>query len=160
MNKNKIRVALEALGFEMEELDDFGCKFQYEGCSYLWLYSDDDEDLLSIALPGIIIPEEGDEMIFHKLTDHLNGTLKYVKVNLLQDSMWLFYERELMGDEDLEVVIPRMISHLYHAMDSLQGCIERRPSDDKNDSQDFSIEDAIETDDMEIDDKDERAVED
>lgn len=143
--KEKIKNAFEALGFELEELDDFGCKFEYEGSNYLWMYSDNDNDFLNISLPGVLDIENVDEMLFYKLMDHLNGTLKYVKVNMLHDSMWFFYERELMGDEDLERVIPRMVSHLYHAMDMLHKGFEKCSSDDRNNENDnsvFDVEDA------------------
>lgn len=141
--KEKIKNAFEALGFELEQLDDIGCKFQYEGSDYLWMYSDDDDDFLNISLPGVLDLDKVDEMFFYKLMDHLNGTLKYVKVNMLQESMWLFYERELMEDEDLERVISRMVSHLYHAMDMLYKNIEKCSSDDSdNDNSVAEVEDA------------------
>ena len=46
------------------------------------------------------------------LQEKINSSLKYIKAYLLGDSVWLFYERQLMGEEDLETVIPRMILHL------------------------------------------------
>lgn len=148
--KEKIKNAFEALGFELEELDDFGCKFQYEGSNYLWMYCDNDDEFLNISLPGVLDLEKVDEMLFYKLMDHLNSTLKYVKVNMLHDSMWFFYERELMGDEDLERIIPRMISHLYHAMDMLHKGIEKRSADDNDDSTNSTTEDVVEVEDAEI----------
>lgn len=139
--RENIKNAFETLGFELEELDDFGCKFEYEGSNYLWMYCDNDDDFLNIALPGVLDLEKTDEMLFYKLMDHLNGTLKYVKVNMLYDSMWFFYERELLGNEDLERVIPRMISHLYHAIEmlhkGLEGC-----STDASQEDSIVIEDA------------------
>jgi hypothetical protein len=42
----------------------------------------------------------------------INSTLKYIKAYELGKSIWLFYERELFGDEDLMKVISRMILHL------------------------------------------------
>lgn len=127
--RENIKNAFETLGFELEELDDFGCKFEYEGSNYLWMYCDNDDDFLNIALPGVLDLEKTDEMLFYKLMDHLNGTLKYVKVNMLYDSMWFFYERELLGNEDLERVIPRMISHLYHAIEMLHKGLEECSTD-------------------------------
>lgn len=127
--RENIKNAFETLGFELEEFDDFGCKFVYEGSNYLWMYCDNDDDFLNIALPGVLDLEKTDEMLFYKLMDHLNGTLKYVKVNMLHDSMWFFYERELMGDEDLGHVIPRMISHLYHAIEMLHKGLQESATD-------------------------------
>lgn len=145
--KEKIKNALEALGFELKELDDFGCKFQYEAYHFLWMYCDDDDDFLNIALPGVLELEDFDDLFFYKLMDHLNGTLKYVKANILHDSMWLFYERELMEDEDLERVIPRMISHLYHAMDMLHKGLKKLSAEANDESNDEVI-DIEDTDDF------------
>lgn len=139
--RENIKNAFETLGFELEELDDFGCKFEYEGSNYLWMYCDNDDDFLNIALPGVLDLEKTDEMLFYKLMDHLNGTLKYVKVNMLYDSMWFFYERELLGNEDLERVIPRMISHLYHAIEMLHKGLEEC-STDASQEDSIVIEDA------------------
>lgn len=50
-------------------------------------------------------------MGFYQVMDKINGTLKYVKANKLNDSMWLFYERELFGDEDMMQILSRMILH-------------------------------------------------
>ena len=139
--RENIKNAFETLGFELEELDDFGCKFEYEGSNYLWMYCDNDDDFLNIALPGVLDLEKTDEMLFYKLMDHLNGTLKYVKVNMQHDSMWFFYERELLGNEDLERVIPRMISHLYHAIEMLHKGLEEC-STDASQEDSIVIEDA------------------
>ena len=38
--------------------------------------------------------------------------MKYVKTYMLGNSVWLFYERELFGEEDLMTIISRMILHL------------------------------------------------
>ena len=71
-------------------------------------------DFLSIALPGVLDLEN--DTTFFQVMDKLNGTLKYVKGYKLNDSMWLFYERELFGGEDLTQVISRMILHLEAAL--------------------------------------------
>ena len=44
--------------------------------------------------------------------ERLNATLKYVKTYKAFGGLTLFYERELMEDEDLKGVIRRMIMHL------------------------------------------------
>ena len=46
------------------------------------------------------------------LLEKINSTLKYVKAYMLVNSVWLFYEREILGEEDLMTVISRMILHL------------------------------------------------
>ena len=110
--KEKILDAFKALGFEMEELEGFGYGFEYEGKHFLYMYNEDDEDFLNLALPAVLDIDNENNVGFYQVMDKINGTLKYVKANKLNDSMWLFYERELFGGEDLKQLLSRMILHL------------------------------------------------
>lgn len=112
MMKEKILDTFKALGFEMKELEGFGYSFEYEGRSYLYLPNEDDEDFLSVSLPAIWDNDEEKDVNFYQVMDKLNGTLKYVKVNKFNGSMWLFYERELLENEDLKRLLSHMIFHL------------------------------------------------
>ena len=103
---------LKAMGFELYVMGDFGCRFEYEGNRYLYIFTDEDEELLSIALPVVYQFEEKDSETFYRLMDKVNSRRKYVKANLQNGSMWLFYERELIGEEDLDRLLRRMILHL------------------------------------------------
>lgn len=114
--KDKILEAFKALGFEMEELEGIGYGFEYEGKHFLYMYNDDDEDFLNISLPGVLDIDNENDTTFYQVMDKLNGTLKYVKAYKFNDCMWLFYERELFGGEDLKQVISRMILHLEAAL--------------------------------------------
>ena len=109
--KEEILEAFKALGFEVEDLE-IGYGFQYEGKHYLYMPNDEDEDFLNISLPAVLDIDDENNVTFYQLMDKINGTLKYVKANKLNDSMWLFYERELFGGEDLKQILSRMILHL------------------------------------------------
>ena len=103
----------------------------------LYMYNENDEEFLNIALPGIVEVEEDRMLQICALLEKINSTLKYVKAYMLGNSVWLFYERELIeqreqsrtcsdyaesrekktegqlcGEEDLMTVISRMILHL------------------------------------------------
>lgn len=110
--KKKILDAFKAMGFEMEEMEKLGYSFQFEGKRYLYMYCKEDEHFLNIALPAILDPDDEDNVDFYQVMDKINRTRKYVKANMLNGSMWLFYERELFGGEDLELVLSCMIRHL------------------------------------------------
>lgn len=110
--KEKILEAFKALGFEMEDMEGLGYGFQYEGRHYLYMYNEDDENFLNISIPAVMDLDDENNVGFYQVMDKINGTLKYVKANKLNDSMWLFYERELLGGEDLMQVISHMILHL------------------------------------------------
>ena len=100
--KEKILEAFKTMGFAMEELEGMGYGFDYEGKHFLYMYNEDDEDFLNISLPGVLDIDNENDTTFYQVMDKLNGTLKYVKAYKLNDSMWLFYERELFGGEDLK----------------------------------------------------------
>lgn len=110
--KEQILEAFANLGFKLEDADGAGYVFDYEGTRYLYMYNEDDENFLSIAIPGFHEFDENKAAQYCALAEKVNSTLKYVKAYTLGGSMWLFYERELVGGEDLEVIIPRMIYQL------------------------------------------------
>lgn len=110
--KEKGLEAFRALGFEMEELGGLGYGFEYEGKHFIYMYNEDDEEFLNIALPAVLDMDDENDVDFYQVMDKINGTLKYVKAYKFNDSMWLFYERELFDGEDLKQILSRMILHL------------------------------------------------
>ena len=135
--KEKILEAFRDLGFKLEEDEGMGYSFNYEGLNLLHMYNENDEEFLNIALPGIVEVEEDNMLQICALLEKINSTLKYIKAYMLGNSVWLFYERELIeqreqnrtcsdyaesqekktegqlcGEEDLVTVISRMILHL------------------------------------------------
>lgn len=110
--KEQILEAFTNLGFKLEDADGAGYVFDYEGIRFLYMYNEDDENFLSITIPGFHDFDENKAAQYCALAEKINSTLKYVKAYTLGSSMWLFYERELVGGEDLEVIIPRMIYQL------------------------------------------------
>ena len=103
--KEKILEAFAELGFQLEQMDDFGYGFSYEGTNFIFMPNTDDEEFLNICVPGIYDLEEESPLSFIELMNKINSTLKYIKAYELGKSIWLFYERELFGDEDLAKVI-------------------------------------------------------
>lgn len=99
--KEKILEAFENLGFNLEYNDTLGYSFFYEGINLLYMYNEDDETFLNISVPGIYDLEDGKEA-YDVLKEKTNSTLKYVKAYTLCNSLWIFYERDLLGNEDLE----------------------------------------------------------
>ena len=113
--KEKILEAFENLGFNLEYNDTLGYSFFYEGINLLYMYNEDDEAFLNISVPGIYDLEDGKET-YDVLKEKINSTLKYVKAYTLCNSLWIFYERDLLGNEDLEEVIRRMVLQLAAAL--------------------------------------------
>ena len=113
--KEKVFKAFEELGFELTPMEDF-FGFDYENMHLLYMPASDDENFLNISVPGIYDIGECNQRLFVELTNKINATLKYVKAYGLGGSLWIFYERELFGDEDLPVLISRIVLHLEAAL--------------------------------------------
>lgn len=115
--KEKILEAFDNLGFKLKEEDISGSyTFSYEDLNLMYTYNENDEDFLSISLPGIIELKDYEPWQVYALLEKINSTLKYVKAYIIGDYVWLFYERELFADENehenLMMIISRMILHL------------------------------------------------
>lgn len=123
--KEKILAAFENLGFNLEDNESLGYHFYYEGINFLYMYNEDDEDFLNISVPGIYDLEEDNKENYDELKEKINSTLKYVKAYTIGDSLWLFYERDLLGNEDVEEVIRCMILHLAAALMFVRDSIEK-----------------------------------
>ena len=123
--KEKILAAFENLGFNLEDNESLGYHFYYEGINFLYMYNENDEDFLNISVPSIYDFEKDNKEKYEELKEKINSTLKYVKAYTLGDSLWIFYERDLLGNEDLEEVIRHMILHLAAALMFARDSIEK-----------------------------------
>ena len=112
--KEKVKNILEELGFQIEPVDEY-LGFEFEGLGHLYLYNPNDEDFLNISVPCVMAPDEEDETMLLRIADKINAKVKYVKAYIWDDRLWLFYERELFGDENLEGLITAMILRLAAA---------------------------------------------
>lgn len=133
--KEKIMEAFAQLGFNLTEVENLGYAFSYEGINYLYLNSDD-EEFLNISVPGIYEVDEENATTYLAVCEKINSLRKYVKAYTFGDSLWIFYERALIGDENLEEVIRHMILHLAAALvfaHDVKEKIENGDSDDNND---------------------------
>lgn len=165
--KEKILEAFSNLGFKLEEEEGVGYRFNYEGLNLLYMYNENDEEFLTIALPGIIEVKEDRMLQICALLEKINSTLKYVKAYMLGNGVWLFYERELIeqreqsrtysgyaesgeqkandqlfGEEDLTTVVSRMIFHLEAGLvfaHKAMAEIEKAMSSDSSDNSEETV---------------------
>ena len=144
--KEKILETFAELGFQLEQMDDFGYGFSYEGTNFIFMPNSDDEEFLNICVPGIYDLEEESPLTFIELMNKINSTLKYIKAYELGKSIWLFYERELFGDEDLAKVISRMILHLEAGLMFSRKAMAEIKSNEEDKGEDNDI---VESDDKE-----------
>ena len=118
--KEKILETLKTMGFMVEKEDDQAYCFEYEGHWFLFVYNENDEKFLNIALPAVMEKDGMDEREFFKFLDKVNSTVKYVKAYDYYGKAWLCYERELLGDEDLETLLESIIYHLEASLHFLR----------------------------------------
>ena len=160
---------LEELGFQLTEEEGLGYSFDYEGLKCLWMYNEDDEEFLSICLPGIISMDDMSFPNICALMNSINSTMKYVKAYPMGKGVWIFYEREVLGEENnLEELIAHMILRLEMASNFARKEIEKLEAgdneeededefDDINEEFDEESGDNVETGDDEESDEDEES---
>lgn len=115
--KEKILEILRELGFKLEELEGLGYGFSYEGLNYVYIPVDDDESFINITVPSVFDFNPNNVLKCYDVLNNINSTVKYAKAYKVNNSVWLFYEREVVNDEDLKQVIIHMIFRLDIAMD-------------------------------------------
>ena len=127
--KEQILNVFQELGFLMTDLEELGYGFHYEGNNYLYMPNDKDEDFLSISIPAMLeVTDENIDTVY-RVMDKVNAKIKYVKANKMGDNVWLFYERELMGGDDLETTISQMIRHLDSSANFFNGVLKQLTDD-------------------------------
>lgn len=151
--KEKVLDALKALGFETKDFE-IGYGFEFEGSHFLYLPSDD-EQFLSIALPSVHEFDEENELEGYKLMNKVNRQMKYVKATRINGDIWLFFERNLLGDEDLKEVLQQMIFSLEAAHFFMQDWEENAEDDNESDEDEDDNESDEEEEDFESDEEDE-----
>lgn len=129
--KEKVLEVLDALGFKVKQLEDDLYSFDFEGWQY-WYLPSEDESFLNITIPGFCELDEENTMAYLELEDKLNAALEFVKVYKMSGYLWLVYERELMGEEDLQSVIAHMIARLESARYKTQKIMEAQEASEED----------------------------
>ena len=146
--KEKVLDVLKALGFETKDFE-IGYGFEFEGSHFLYLPSDD-EQFLSIALPSVHEFDEENELEGYKLMNKVNRQMKYVKATRINGDIWLFFERNLLGEEDLKEVLQQMIFSLEAAHFFMQDWEENAEDDNESDEEEEDFESGEEDEDSEL----------
>ena len=104
MCKEIILAKIEELGFSIEEAGDFGYVFKFEELTILYM-PDDDENFLRFAVPNIYDVTDENKRFVLEVVNDTNMSIKYSKTCVYGDSVWVFYEYRLFGDDNLEDII-------------------------------------------------------
>lgn len=104
MSKELVLEKLESLGFSVVDAHEFGYVFKYEELTLLYM-PDDDENFLRFALPNIFDVTAENRPFVLEVANDTNMTIKYSKTCVFGESVWVFYEYRLFGDDNLEAII-------------------------------------------------------
>lgn len=104
MSKELILAKIEELGFSIEEAGDFSYVFKYEELTILYM-PDDDENFLRFAVPNIYDVTDENKPFVLEVVNDTNMSIKYSKTCVYGDSVWVFYEYRLFGEDNLEDII-------------------------------------------------------
>lgn len=104
MSKELILAKIEELGFSIEEAGDFGYVFKFEELTILYM-PDDDVNFLRFAVPNIYDVTDENKRFVLEVVNDTNMSIKYSKTCVYGDSVWVFYEYRLFGDDNLEDII-------------------------------------------------------
>ena len=104
MSKELVLEKLESLGFSVVDAHEFGYVFKYEELTLLYM-PDDDENFLRFALPNIFDVTAENRPFVLEVVNDTNMTIKYSKTCVFGESVWVFYEYRLFGDDNIEAII-------------------------------------------------------
>jgi len=105
MSKELILKTLEELGFEVQDIPEFACMFNYEGMTFLYMPDDDDEHFLRFAVPNIFDVTDENKNFVLDIVNSTNMTIKYSKTCVWGENVWAFYEYRVFSDENIEDII-------------------------------------------------------
>ena len=121
--KERILGALTCLGFRLEAVGNSGYIFDNDGIHFYYQCNDDDENFLNIGIIGVYDYNEDKELQYCAVSEKINATMKYVKAYTFINGLGLFYERELLGSDDIETILRHMIHHLEAGLIFARGTI-------------------------------------
>ncbi len=110
----KILTVLSALGFIVSPVGEISYTFKYDGLNYLYRLNDDGdgEGFLQMFVLTDINAKVCGPYDLYRLMDKTNDGIRYVKANLYDGYLCLFYENALFGYENYEVMLRNMINAL------------------------------------------------
>lgn len=129
--KEQILSSLKNMGFTVEEIEDFGFLFQYEGTNLVYAPNSKDEDFLNICAPGVTdIQENTPSINIYELANKLNSELNYIKAYVMEGRLWIGYEMNRdIAKEELNEVLGNMIAYLDAAVNYAKDIIENGNSE-------------------------------
>ena len=148
--KEKVLKALKELGFKLEEVEDFGYIFQYEGTHYLYAPNVMGEEFLNICIPGVCDLHEAKESFdLCHLANKLSYDLNYIKAYVKEERLWLAYECNVEGcEKSIKDIVGTMISYLDFGINYTRGLLEKGYPDIEEPNEEEDQQDAVQAEEV------------
>ena len=114
MNTESVLSKLREEQFVLEKVGGSYYSFEYEELGFLFM-PDGDDNFLRFAVPSIYDVTEENRPFVLEVVNDTNFTIKYCKACVFDDSVWIFYEHRLFGDDHLEELLEHTLKLLQAA---------------------------------------------
>lgn len=113
MIQENVLTALSALGFVPEEIEGFGCRFEYEGLTIVYSIDDEDSKCVTLAVPDVFDISDDNRVAVLEAMVKICGKLKFVQPHIMfENQVWLNYQH-YAGDNE---VTPELIEHMIRVL--------------------------------------------
>lgn len=102
MELNDYLNGLNEHGFRVSHENGDNYQFDYEGLTFLLMYDESSPDFLRIALPHFDEYNDAEEReLMYLLISKINLEYRYLKLVLIKNALWSFYEAKVYRKEDI-----------------------------------------------------------
>ena len=107
---------LRKQGFCTEvDSDNGNIMFKYQMGGFLFVNNDEDEEFFQLIMPAICDVTEDNREMMLEIANKVNTSIKVVKVAVLGDEVWLFFESILDNSPEVGGIIARGLGILQNA---------------------------------------------
>lgn len=124
MDKELVLSKFEELGFELEDVGDFGFFFRFEELNFLYLPDEDDDQFFRLTLPYVFDVTAENKPFVLEVVNDTNLSIKYSKTCVINEHVWIFYEYQSFGDDNVGEIIEHGIRLLQATVGLLYRKIE------------------------------------
>ncbi len=95
--------------------DNGNIMFKYQMGGFLFVNNDEDEEFFQLIMPAICDVTEDNREMMLEIANKVNTSIKVVKVAVLGDEVWLFFESILDNSPEVGGIIARGLGILQNA---------------------------------------------
>lgn len=112
MNKEIILEQLKKMGFDPIDANECSYIFQCQDIAYLLSFDEDDDTFISFSIPHVLEITDENKLAALESACEVSRLIRYSKLTMVNDYIWVVYEYKLLGDTDFE----KLIEHMIHVL--------------------------------------------